>query len=75
MINRHPHAILGARRASILAKILTLLAILATSIATAEDGTERSRPTEEITLDWKRLPDLPDELGVAGPLVGIRRNV
>ena len=73
-MNRQPHAILEARRASMLAKVLTLLAILATSIATADDGTERSRPTEEITLDWKRLPDLPDELGVAGPLVGVHND-
>ena len=26
------------------------------------------------SLDWRRLPDLPDELGVAGPFVGIHSD-
>lgn len=26
---------------------------------------------ENISLDWRQLPDLPDELGVAGPFVGV----
>lgn len=26
-------------------------------------------------LDWQRLPDLPDELGVAGPFVGVHQGV
>lgn len=30
---------------------------------------------DSIHLDWQRLPDLPDELGVAGPFVGVHRDV
>ncbi len=29
---------------------------------------------DSIHLDWQRLPDLPDELGVAGPFVGVHRD-
>lgn len=28
----------------------------------------------ETTLDWKQLPDLPNELGVAGPFVGVSND-
>jgi SSS family transporter len=28
----------------------------------------------DMELDWKRLPDLPDELGVAGPFVGVHED-
>jgi solute:Na+ symporter, SSS family len=29
---------------------------------------------DAIRLDWQRLPDLPDELGVAGPFVGVHNG-
>ena len=29
---------------------------------------------EAIALDWRPLPDLPNELGVAGPFVGVHNG-
>ncbi len=50
--------------------VICLLMSLAGSAlgATNADGTRQR-------LDWQQLPDLPDELGVAGPLVGVHNDV
>jgi solute:Na+ symporter, SSS family len=33
-----------------------------------------ARGADSISLDWQRLPDLPNELGVAGPFVGVHNG-
>ncbi len=35
---------------------------------------EREEVLESSMLDWQSLPDLPDELGVAGPFVGVHND-
>ncbi|MFV0443005.1 MAG: hypothetical protein ACK5Q5_05505 [Planctomycetaceae bacterium] len=45
------------------------------SVAAAESPeTSPTPPASPRMLEWHRLPDLPDELGVAGPFVGVHNG-
>lgn len=56
--------------------------MLAIAMLVCTDAARSARSTEERELDipsssaltWNRLPDLPDELGVAGPFVGVNND-
>jgi len=56
--------------------ILLLLAVVATPVThvTHAQSIERDATTAKALLDWQQLPDLPDELGVAGPFVGVHKD-
>lgn len=61
------------KKTSLLKRPLLLIAvalIIATSAALADE-----RADTGVSLDWRQLPDLPDELGVAGPFVGVHNDV
>ena len=47
--------------------LLLLFAALATSVCGQE-------PTASFTLDWSALPPIPNELGLAGPIVGVHND-
>ncbi len=55
---------------------LCLAFVLVSSPATSPAQELDSSPltTMASALDWQRLPDLPDELGVAGPFVGVHND-
>ena len=57
-------------------KLLVLLLAAACSLFPNCGYAEEAKPAEEsgITLDWQSLPDLPDEIGVAGPFVGVHNG-
>ncbi|MCG8651753.1 MAG: sodium:solute symporter, partial [Pirellulales bacterium] len=51
------------------------LAILALAVASAPAAAcAQKLATRKDSLDWSRLPDLPDKLGVAGPFVGVHAD-
>ena len=59
--------------------LLLLLGTLAwalgsTAIAPAQADAKEAAAALRASLDWQSLPDLPDELGVAGPFVGIHND-
>jgi solute:Na+ symporter, SSS family len=49
-------------------------AILMTAFVLAGTTGRATAADDSIALDWQRLPDLPDELGVAGPFVGVHNG-
>lgn len=57
--------------------LVVFVAFLACSLSCSHawaadaEGNERN---SQITLDWTSLPNLPDKLGVAGPLVGVHNG-
>jgi len=51
--------------------VLAGLLLLSAGVASAEVGSAPSAPE---FLQWNPLPELPDELGVAGPFVGVHKN-
>jgi len=57
---------------------IVVVGILLCSSRTAARGQSAAAPSEsavsEITLDWQSLPALPNELGVAGPFVGMHND-
>ena len=61
---------LGTRLESLV--IILLTACVHVAVA---DGRAGQIPAETSLLEWTRLPDLPDELGVAGAFVGVHNDV
>jgi SSS family transporter len=58
--------------------VLLLAGVLAgVGCAARVRGAERgdAAPASGMSLDWQALPELPDELGVAGPFVGVHSGV
>lgn len=55
--------------------VASLLAACGVSCPVTAESTEQGEPVLRATLEWKPLPELPDELGVAGPFVGVHRGV
>ena len=52
--------------------LLTVMAVVSPPTIWAQHKTGNT--TGNTKLDWTSLPDLPDELGVAGPLVGVHSD-
>ena len=50
----------------LLRSLLAIVLVVGTSAASGADAAR--------SLDWQSLPDLPDALGVAGPLVGVHND-
>ncbi|MFY9253684.1 MAG: sodium/solute symporter [Fuerstiella sp.] len=72
---------LNATQASIAgAVVVVCLFVFAANHAVGQDvASEKEDPEQTasgvaLKLDWQALPDLPDELGVAGPFVGVHNN-
>ncbi|MEZ6058994.1 MAG: sodium/solute symporter [Planctomycetaceae bacterium] len=51
-----------------------ILCALLSVLATATDGRSQGRPGDGSMLEWKALPQLPAEQGVAGPFAGVHDN-
>ena len=52
--------------------VITLLVVFALAVGMSMVACGADDPTDgSAWLDWERLPDLPDDLGVAGPFVGV----
>jgi N-acetylneuraminic acid mutarotase len=54
--------------------LVQCLAMFLEPIVMADAPLARALPKAKFSLDWQRLPDLPDELGVAGPFVGVHND-
>ncbi len=56
-------------------KLLIAVALVtATPVVSADERAEAASEARA-SLDWQQLPDFPDELGVAGPFVGVHNDV
>jgi solute:Na+ symporter, SSS family len=54
--------------------VLCLLAITMLVTPASARASDTAEPAEAASLDWQSLPDFPDSLGVAGPLVGVHND-
>ena len=56
------------------ALLLPLLTITMFALPASAAAGDVATPADAASLDWQSLPDLPDRLGVAGPLVGVHND-
>ncbi len=64
----------GRERTQLLVRALILTSVLAPTCVAAQDADRANPVTPTSALDWQRLPDLPVQLGVAGPFVGVHND-
>ena len=62
----------GINRLTLLLPLITT--VFAVGISTVCGQNDETVEGDEAALDWQQLPDLPDELGVAGPFVGVHND-
>ena len=62
----------GPARLTLLFALVSVAFAAATRNACAAD--DAGVAGSAVALDWQQLPDLPDELGVAGPFVGVHND-